>query len=74
MTHFVNGLPVARHKLPPGPPLALSHLSLGNLSVTDAEARQGVNYGFFGAVDELVVAARPFGAAELRRYYEVGRP
>lgn len=74
LTHFVNGLPVARHKLPPGPPLALSHLSLGNLSVTDAEARQGVNYGFFGAVDELVVAARPFGAAELRRYYEVGRP
>jgi hypothetical protein len=33
-----------------------------------------VNYGFFGAVDELLVAARPFSAAELRRYYEVGRP
>jgi hypothetical protein len=23
---------------------------------------------------ELLVAARPFSAAELRRYYEVGRP
>ncbi|MEN9572402.1 MAG: hypothetical protein RL514_257 [Verrucomicrobiota bacterium] len=74
LLHFVNGLPVARHQLPPGPPLALTHLSLGNLSVTDAEARQGVSYGFFGAVDELVVAVRPFSAAELRRYYEVGRP
>ena len=74
LMHFVNGLPVARHQLPPGPPLALTHLSLGNLSVTDAEARQGVNYGFFGAVDELLVAVRPFSAAELRRYYEVGRP
>ena len=74
LMHFVNGLPVARHKLPPGPPLALTHLSLGNLSVTDAEARQGVSYGFFGAVDELLVATRPFSAAELRRYYEVGRP
>lgn len=74
LTHFINGMSVARHNLPPGPPLALTHISLGNLSVTDAEARQGVNFGFFGAVDELVVAARPFSAAELRRYYEVGRP
>lgn len=74
LTHFINGVVVARHKPPPGPPLALIHLSLGNLSVTDAEARQGVNYGFFGAMDELLIAARPFSAAELRRYYEVGRP
>ena len=74
LTHFVNGVSVARHKLLPGPPLALTHLSLGNLSVTDAEARLGVNYGYFGAVDELLVAVRPFSAAELRRYYEVGRP
>ena len=74
LTHFINGVAVARHKPPPGPPLALTHLSLGNLSVTDAEARLGVNYGFFGAVDEVLVAERPFSAAELRRYYEVGRP
>lgn len=74
LTHFINGVAVARHKPPSGPPLALTHLSLGNLSVTDAEARAGVNYGFFGAVDELLVATRPFSAAELRRYYEVGRP
>ena len=74
LTHFINGVPVARHKPTPGSPLTLTHLSLGNLSVTDAEARLGVSYGFFGAVDELVVAARPFSAAELRRYYEVGRP
>jgi len=33
-----------------------------------------VNYGYFGAVDELLVAVRPFSAGELRRYYEVGRP
>ncbi|MBI5800248.1 MAG: hypothetical protein HZA92_05905 [Verrucomicrobia bacterium] len=74
LLHFINGVAVARHKPPPGPPITLTHLSLGNLSVTDAEARQGVNFGFFGAVDELVVATRPFGAAELRLYYEVGRP
>lgn len=74
LTHFINGVAIARHTLPSGPPLALTHLSLGNLSVTDAEARQGVSHGFFGAVDELLVAARPFSAAELRRYYEVGRP
>jgi hypothetical protein len=72
LTHFINGVAVARHKLPAGPPPALAHLALG--SVTDAEARQGVSHGFFGAVDELLVATRPFSAAELRRYYEVGRP
>jgi hypothetical protein len=74
LTHFINGVAVARHKLPAGPPPALAHLALGNASVTDAEARQGVSHGFFGAVDELLVATRPFSAAELRRYYEVGRP
>lgn len=74
LTHFINGVAVARHKLPAGPPPALAHLALGNASVTDAEARQGLSHGFFGAMDELLVAARPFSAAELRRYYEVGRP
>ncbi|PAW88845.1 MAG: hypothetical protein B9S33_04235 [Pedosphaera sp. Tous-C6FEB] len=74
LTQFINGLPVARHKVAPGRTLSLSHLSLGNVTPTAEEARQGVNYGFFGAVDELLVAARPFSAAELRRYYEVGRP
>jgi len=74
VTHFINGVAAARHKLPPTTPLALAHLALGNANVTDAEARAGLNYGFFGAVDELIVAARPFSAAELRRYYEVGKP
>lgn len=74
VTQFINGVPVARQKQSAGPPLALAYLSLGNLSVTDAEARQGVSHGFFGAVDEVLVATRPFSAAELRRYYEVGRP
>lgn len=74
LTQFVNGVPVAQHKLPGDQPLALTHLSLGNVSVTDAEAGQGVSFGFFGAVDELVLATRPFSAPELRRYYEVGRP
>ena len=74
VTQFVNGVAVARHPLPSGSPLAVGHLSLGNLAVSEAEARQGVSYGFFGAVDELVLAERPFSASELRRYYEVGKP
>ena len=74
LTHFVNGVAVARHALPAGPPPAVVHLSLGNVTTTDAEARAGVSYGFFGAVDEVVVAGRPFSPAELRRYFEVGRP
>ena len=74
LTHFINGAPIAHHKLAHDTAVNLTHLSLGNLSVTDAEARQGMSYGFFGALDELVVASRPFSAAELRRYYEVGRP
>ncbi len=74
LTQFINGVAVSRQKLPSAPPLALAYLSVGNLGVTDAEARQGVSYGFFGVMDELLVATRPFSAAELRRYYEVGRP
>jgi hypothetical protein len=74
LTHYVNGSVVAQNKLPTSKRLALTHLSLGNLSVTDDEARLGVNYGFFGAMDELMLATRAFTAPELRRYYEVGRP
>jgi hypothetical protein len=74
LTQFINGVPVSRHKLPPGPPLALAHLSFGNLTLTDSESQQGVSFGFFGAVDEVLLAVRPFSGAELRRYYEVGRP
>lgn len=74
LTHFINGVAVARHPLPVGPPLALAHLSLGNAPVSDAEARAGLSRGFFGAVDEFVIAGRVFSPAELRRYYEVGRP
>ncbi|NDD37050.1 MAG: hypothetical protein EB082_01340 [Verrucomicrobia bacterium] len=74
LTQFINGVPVARHALAAGPPLGLAQLSLGNLSATDAEVQQGTSYGFFGAVDELLVAVRAFSPAELRRYYEVGRP
>jgi hypothetical protein len=74
LAHFVNGVAVARHTLPAGSLPAVTHLSLGNATITDAEARAGVSYGFFGAVDELVVAVRPFSPAELRRYFEVGRP
>ena len=74
VTQFVNGVAIARHAVAARDWPALAHLSLGNLSVTDAEARAGVSYGFFGAMDELVIATRAFSAAELRRYYEVGRP
>ena len=74
LTQFINGVPVARHKLAAGSLLALAHLSLGNLTVTDAEAQQGMSFGFFGAVDEVLLAVRPFSGAELRRYYELGRP
>jgi len=74
LTHFINGVAVARHQPPAGAPPALAYVSLGNVSVTDVEAQAGVSHGFFGAMDELLVAARPFSAAELRRYYEVGRP
>lgn len=74
LTHFINGVAVARHPLPPDALLALAHLSLGNATVSETEARAGVSRGFFGAVDEFVIAARAFSPAELRRYYEVGRP
>lgn len=74
LTHFVNGIAVARNKLPPGSTPALSHLAIGNATTTESEIRQGLSYGFFGAVDELLVALRAFSPAELRRYYEVGRP
>lgn len=74
LTHFVNGVAVARNKFPPGSTPALSHLAIGNAHTTETETRQGLSYGFFGAVDELLVALRAFSPVELRRYYEVGRP
>jgi hypothetical protein len=42
--------------------------------LTDAEAREGIRYGFCGRMDEVLVARRAFSAKEIVRLYATGRP
>ena len=74
VVHCVNGREVARRAAPVEAPFSLARLSLGNLSSTDAEAKAGIRYGFYGLMDEVIVASRAFSAAEIARQYETGRP
>ena len=72
--HYVNGREVARHPAKIETPFALTRMSLGNLSSTDAEAKAGIRYGFYGLMDEVFVASRAFKTEEIQRLHNAGRP
>jgi hypothetical protein len=74
VVHYVNGREVARRSATMESPFTLTRLCLGNMSSTDAEAQAGIRYGFFGRMDEVMVANRGFSAEEIARLYESGRP
>lgn len=72
--HYVNGREVGRRPAMIESPFALTRLCLGNMSSTEAEARAGIRYGFFGRMDEVIVANRVFGQAQIQSLYETGKP
>lgn len=74
VAHYVNGREVARRPTEIESAFALTRLCLGNLSSTEAEAKAGIRYDFFGRMDEVLIAARPFTASEIARLYEAGKP
>ena len=74
VVHYVNGREVGRRPAMIESPFALTRLCLGNMSSTEAEAKAGIRYGFFGRMDEVIVANRAFGAGEIARLYEIGKP
>ncbi|MBG87630.1 MAG: hypothetical protein CMO80_12115 [Verrucomicrobiales bacterium] len=71
--HYWNGQAVAREKLD-APPIAFEFLELGNPHLESAEMRRSNRYGFFGAIDELMISKRVLRDAEMKQFFEAGKP
>ena len=75
VVHYVNGSPVARQALKPGPPFRLGAAELGNWN-----ARSGPNpapaliRNLSGALDEFELFSRALTDAEIRELYAKGKP
>jgi len=75
VVHYVNGAPVARQALKPGPPFRLGAAELGNWN-----ARSGPNpapaliRNLSGALDEFELFSRALTDAEIRELYAKGKP
>ncbi len=75
VVHYVNGSPVAHHKLKLGPPFRLGAAELGNWN-----ARSGPNpapiliRNLSGSLDEFELFSRALNDAEIRALYTEGKP
>ena len=61
---------------PPGiwiVPFYTAQLDLGNLSLSRQEVNRGVQYAFYGALDEFVLASRAMSEKEIHDFYEAGQ-
>jgi len=74
VVHYVNGELVDAQPLKKSLPILLDYLEIGNLSTWENEQEQGVNFRFYGAIDEIIIADRVFTAKEIQEIYEVGKP
>ncbi len=75
LVHYVNGYPVARHKVRLGPPYRLGSTELGNWN-----ARGGPNpapslmRSLSASLDEFELFSRALGEAEVHKLYTEGKP
>ncbi|MGB0583362.1 MAG: LamG-like jellyroll fold domain-containing protein, partial [Limisphaerales bacterium] len=74
VVHFWNGRPVSKSIMFDAAPLAFEFLELGNPNLSDAELKEGQRYGFFGAMDELLISRRLLTPSEIAEFYLSGKP
>lgn len=74
VVHYWNGRPVSKSIMTDAAPLAFEFLELGNPNLSDAELKEGERYGFFGAMDELLISRRLLNAAEIAEFFLAGKP
>lgn len=74
VVHYWNGRPVSKSIMTDAAPLAFEFLELGNPNLSAAELREGRRYGFFGAMDELLISRRLLNETEIAEFYLFGKP
>lgn len=72
--HYWNGRPVARTNIEGSPVIAFEFLELGNPHLDSDEQRRENRYGFFGAIDELMISRRVLTDLEMKEFFEAGKP
>lgn len=74
VVHYHNGEQVGISAIDQPEPLIIDYLEIGNLSTHRNEVEKGVQYRFYGVMDEILIATRAFKPAEMKRIYEYGKP
>ena len=72
--HYLDGQELARTTRHLDLPFYTAQLDLGNLSLSRQEVNRGVQYAFYGALDEFVLASRAMSEKEIHDFYEQGKP
>jgi hypothetical protein len=72
--HYFNGRPVAETKMDGSPTIAFEFLELGNPHLDTPEQRRNNRYGFFGAIDELMISKRVLTKSEMKEFFDAGKP
>jgi len=72
IVHYQNGKPIQSMDIDRPEPLFLQCMELGNLSTPTIRTRSDVDFRFYGAIDEVMIAKRAFKAHEIAEIYEVG--
>lgn len=74
VTHYVNGVETAKHDLTQGRPISLEFCELGNLVVGPAERAKGIDFLFYGEMDEFLISKRALSASEIKELWDIGKP
>jgi hypothetical protein len=75
VTHYVNGSPVSRHALKPGPPFRLGPAELGNWNRQGSpDPEPSLIRNFSGSLDEFALFNRAFTDAQIHELYIAGKP
>lgn len=75
VVHYVNGNPVSRHALRPGPPFRVGAAELGNWNGRGGpDASPVLIRNLSGAFDEFGLFSRALSDAEVRELYAIGKP
>jgi hypothetical protein len=74
VTHYCDGQPVSVSRIRRPVALPVDFVEFGNLSTYESEQDLGVNFRYYGAMDEILISKRAFSAAEILEIYQSGKP
>jgi hypothetical protein len=73
-TQYVNGIPVARHKMKLDPPFRVGSAELGNWNARNPNPAPALIRNLSGSMDEFALFNRALSDSEVQKLYNQGKP